>query len=212
MSPVVRTTSPAKVALTDSEKKLIENPASQPASTAVPKMASFQPTQVQRIILPSAKHSRGSKVIWSILISLLAVSIVLGAYLWYNNRSGDTASGLSGLFPNRVDSGTNSQNTPTTTGSQPAETPATPVVIATPTASSTPAPTPVANQVTISSTPTGYLNVRSTASSSGALVGKVYPGETYPYTQVKSGWYQIQLKDGTAGWVTGQYAKILIKD
>ncbi|NJP04103.1 SH3 domain-containing protein [Candidatus Gracilibacteria bacterium] len=49
----------------------------------------------------------------------------------------------------------------------------------------------------------GTLNIRRTPS--GTLFGKVRDGETYPYTEVQSGWYLIELPDGSSGWVSGDY-------
>lgn len=72
----------------------------------------------------------------------------------------------------------------------------------------TKATTTTGSQVLILSTPTGYLHVRATPSSAGAIVTNVNPGQTFPLVSQQSGWYKIQLSDGTAGWVSGQYAKL----
>lgn len=61
----------------------------------------------------------------------------------------------------------------------------------------------------ILNTETGYLNVRSEASTKSELVGKALPGETYEYSLKQGGWYQIILNDGKQGWVSGKYAKPL---
>jgi len=75
------------------------------------------------------------------------------------------------------------------------------------TASSTPTSTPsfMNPMVKIGQTETGYLNVRSEPATSGTVLVKVNPGETYPYLSKKSGWYNIQLSNGKTGWVLGQY-------
>lgn len=84
----------------------------------------------------------------------------------------------------------------------------------TPTAKVTPTPTKVTStaaagtQVLILDTPTGFLHVRASASGSSAILTNVDPGQTFPLLDQQSGWYQIQLTDGTKGWVTGQYSKI----
>ena len=61
-------------------------------------------------------------------------------------------------------------------------------------------------QIIILQTPTGFLHVRATANGYGAIVGNVNPGQTFMLLDEQSGWYQIQLSDGTKGWVSSQYA------
>lgn len=78
----------------------------------------------------------------------------------------------------------------------------------TPAQENSPTPTKVATaagQVLILSTPTGFLNVRSTPG--GTTIGQVNPGQTFPLLDEQVGWYEIQLSNGTKGWVSGQYAK-----
>lgn len=60
-------------------------------------------------------------------------------------------------------------------------------------------------KVTIASTPTGFLNVRSTPSLSGAVVSQVHPGESYVLVSEQNGWTQIKLADGSEGWVSSEY-------
>lgn len=60
--------------------------------------------------------------------------------------------------------------------------------------------------LTIQSTPTGFLRVRSTNSTDGAEVGKVNPGETYPILQEVDGWYRIKLATGSEGWISAEFA------
>jgi hypothetical protein len=71
---------------------------------------------------------------------------------------------------------------------------------------SSPTPTPVQERVTISDTPTGFLRVRATPSTTGAEVGRVSPGQTYPLSSEQAGWFEITLEDGTKGWVSSEYA------
>jgi len=59
--------------------------------------------------------------------------------------------------------------------------------------------------VAIKQTPTGWLNVRKLPSTSSEILTKVFPGESYPFSEVKNGWYNILLKDLTEGWVSGEY-------
>jgi hypothetical protein len=70
----------------------------------------------------------------------------------------------------------------------------------------TPSPTP-ANEIVILDTPTGFLRVRSSASTTAGEVGRVSPGQTYPLVNEQDGWFEITLEDGTDGWISSQYAK-----
>lgn len=87
-------------------------------------------------------------------------------------------------------------------GTEQAKTASTP----TPTASPSATPSPVAEQVTISQTPVGFLRVREDASVSSTEIGRVNPGEKYELVDEQTGWYQIKLKDGQEGWISSQYA------
>lgn len=60
-------------------------------------------------------------------------------------------------------------------------------------------------QVEINNTPVGFLRVRSTPSTAGSQITTVEPGEVFPYTEIRNGWYQITLPDGSSGWVSGTY-------
>ncbi len=59
------------------------------------------------------------------------------------------------------------------------------------------------------STGLGYLNVRDTHSTTGSIVGRVFPGDIYEYGDKKDGWYEIILGDTERGWVFGNYVKII---
>lgn len=91
----------------------------------------------------------------------------------------------------------------------------TPTPTPTPKTSITPKPTPKTTPkiqlekpyVTIKETPTGWLRVRSEASTQSTEVAKVNPGESYAYLDQKSGWYKIAYQEGKAGWISGQYAE-----
>ncbi|MDO8551475.1 MAG: SH3 domain-containing protein [bacterium] len=102
----------------------------------------------------------------------------------------------------------------------------TPSAQTTPSAKQTPTPTPKATvtpkptgkvtptpvsldkpYVTISSTPTGFLRVRSQPSTSASEIAQVKPGESYPLLDEQSGWYKIPYQEGKEGWISGQYAK-----
>jgi hypothetical protein len=77
-----------------------------------------------------------------------------------------------------------------------------------PSSSPSASPTPIASvKVLILNTPTGFLRVRADSSLGSAEVGRVNPGEIYDFLSETTGWYQIQLKDKTKGWISSQYAK-----
>lgn len=77
----------------------------------------------------------------------------------------------------------------------------------TPILSGTPAPS--SSQIaTILNTPTGFLRVRENPSAGSAEIGEVYPGETHPVVGSQSGWLEIQLNNGTVGWISNEYAQV----
>lgn len=76
---------------------------------------------------------------------------------------------------------------------------------ATPSASMT--PTIASSKVTILSTPTGFLRVRSDSSVTSDEISRVTPGDSFDLISEKEGWYQIKLKDGKMGWISSQYAQ-----
>lgn len=76
-----------------------------------------------------------------------------------------------------------------------------------PTKTSANTTTPDKPYVKITTTPTGWLRVRSEASASGEEVARVNPGEMYALKDEKSGWYQIEYEKGKMGWISGQYAQ-----
>jgi uncharacterized protein YgiM (DUF1202 family) len=64
-------------------------------------------------------------------------------------------------------------------------------------------------EVEILSTSTGFLRVRSEPSILGEEIGRVEPGERYPYLDEDedTDWLKIEYEEGKEGWVSGQYAK-----
>ena len=64
-------------------------------------------------------------------------------------------------------------------------------------------------QLTILSTPVGFLRVRSSPSTAGTEVGQVKPGEKYDILDSKADWYLIKLSlpATSSGWISSQYAK-----
>jgi hypothetical protein len=77
---------------------------------------------------------------------------------------------------------------------------------ASPTPSGTPTPKPGEEQININDTPTGFLRVRSGPSTTTDEIGRVEPGEIYTIQSEENGWYQIKLKSGDNGWISGQFA------
>ncbi len=71
-------------------------------------------------------------------------------------------------------------------------------------ASSSAAPSVV--KILILDTPTGFLNVRESASLGGSIIQKVNPGDSFDLISEQTGWYEIKLTDGKIGWVNSQYA------
>lgn len=69
--------------------------------------------------------------------------------------------------------------------------------------------TPVSSsqEVTIKSTPTGFLRVRETPSANGKEIGQVKPKETYVLLEESAGWVRIRLKDSKEGWVSSSYVQ-----
>jgi len=69
--------------------------------------------------------------------------------------------------------------------------------------------------IEILSTPTGFLRVRESASTSAKELAQVKPGQRFPYLteDTENNWYKIEYQSKEAGeeakegWVTGQYSK-----
>lgn len=75
--------------------------------------------------------------------------------------------------------------------------------IALPSPSATPAAAKA--DVTILSTPTGFLRVRESPSLTAREIFRVNPGEKYELLEEQEDWYRIKLTDGS-GWISSQYA------
>jgi len=73
-----------------------------------------------------------------------------------------------------------------------------------------PSPTPgeslVKDMVTIKSTETGWLRVRSGASNNTSEIAKVKPGEKYEIISEKEGWVEIKIDEKKSGWISASYA------
>lgn len=70
-------------------------------------------------------------------------------------------------------------------------------------------PTPSSSQakIFILDTPTGFLRVRETNSTGATEIGRVNPGESYPFVSEQPGWLQITLTNGKSGWISSDYAE-----
>lgn len=53
------------------------------------------------------------------------------------------------------------------------------------------------------------LNVRSMPSSEGAVVDMLTEGDTLPLIKESGEWYQLQFEDGSTGWVSKKFSRIL---
>ena len=79
-----------------------------------------------------------------------------------------------------------------------------------PTTIPTPEPTSsYERKVEILQTDTGFLRVRENPSTLGKEIRQVRPGESYSLLDIdgKTGWFKIELEDGTVGWISNQYAR-----
>ncbi|MCL2166935.1 MAG: SH3 domain-containing protein [Clostridiales bacterium] len=52
------------------------------------------------------------------------------------------------------------------------------------------------------------VNLRESASTSSNIKQRLTPNDTFTITKADNGWYQVQLSDGTLGWVFGEYVKV----
>lgn len=68
-------------------------------------------------------------------------------------------------------------------------------------------PSPSTAKVVILDTPTGFLRVRETNSTGAIEIGRVNPGESYPFVSEQPGWFEITLTNGKSGWISSDYAE-----
>lgn len=120
-------------------------------------------------------------------------------------RSGDSLSGDTAPIPA-------ADETSTDTSATAEATPAPGQTLTPPTPRPTPGTTTATSSATISGasltvkeTGTGWLRVRSAASSAGTEVARVDVGTTHSVKQIQNGWYEIEYEPGKTGWVSGQY-------
>lgn len=84
-----------------------------------------------------------------------------------------------------------------------------PSLTVTPKISVTPRPTLAIKgaSVEIKDTPTGWLRVRESPSTTAVELTKIYPGEKYPLLEEKTDWFKITYVEGKEGWISSQYAQ-----
>lgn len=64
--------------------------------------------------------------------------------------------------------------------------------------------------VRILETPTGFLRVRASSSSTATEIGKLLQDSTVPYLNASaSGWLKVEHTPGASGWVSSQYAQVV---
>jgi len=52
------------------------------------------------------------------------------------------------------------------------------------------------------------VNLRESASTNSTILRRLTPTDTFTITKVDRDWYQVQLGDGTVGWVAGYLVKV----
>ncbi len=60
--------------------------------------------------------------------------------------------------------------------------------------------------IIIEDTPTGFLRVRNEPSVSASEAAQVRPGDRYSVIEEQEGWYKIEYKEGSEGWISSEYA------
>ncbi len=73
-------------------------------------------------------------------------------------------------------------------------------------ASASPIITPTSASVLILNTPTGFLRVRESDSTTSNEIGRINPGESYELIEEKDSWFKIKLTGSRVGWISAQYA------
>lgn len=78
--------------------------------------------------------------------------------------------------------------------------------VASPSPTASPSAMP-SQAVIVSDTPTGFLNVRESASVTSKKIGTVTPGDSLELVSEEDGWFRVKISDGTEGFISAQYAK-----
>lgn len=66
-------------------------------------------------------------------------------------------------------------------------------------------PVPSLEHILVTETPTGWLNVRQSPARDAKVLTRVFPGNVFPVRFREGEWAEIELSDGTYGWVIETY-------
>ncbi len=196
---------PSKIELTEAEKVLIHGKI-QPDAQSVSSQKTtpfFSEIKRERFEIPK-KSGKLKKMGLIGLIILFSISLVLGAMVWFDSQTGADLNFISQLLTGKKQ--VTQKVVPLQEPLAPTEAVEKPPVTAAPVSE---VATSTSLKLEIKITPTGYLNVRDLPTTTGKILTKVLPGETYVYTQTKDGWYSILLPDEKSGWVIKDYIEIL---
>lgn len=58
---------------------------------------------------------------------------------------------------------------------------------------------------------TGEVRVR-TKPGNGKIIGKVYAGDSLTLLRSEGGWFEVEMEDGTVGWVSEEYGQVEMSD
>ncbi len=61
-------------------------------------------------------------------------------------------------------------------------------------------------KITINSTSTGFLRVRSEPTITASESARVTPGDEFDFLEEKDSWYKIEYEPGKQGWISSEYA------
>jgi hypothetical protein len=181
--------SPLNSKLTDAERQLIKDTTETSGASSKP-----TPKVINKIVIPTHKSNPFKSLLSIVAVIIILTLIGYGGYSWYTSQQLSKSSGnLNTVLPKKyqpVTAPSVASSSTTTTQT---------------TASSSPATTLKTSQLKITTTPTGYLNVRQQPTTSSPILTKVNPGEVYTYSEFKNGWYKIVLPNNSSGWIIAQY-------
>ena len=156
----------------------------------IPAKVSVKVNSERRLLDTKIVPNENSQRLPRIILIALALGLVAGTALvlyWRNSGSQNPETAPQITLPEPENAAT---TTPTTT----AETP--PPDQAKPT-----------QQIIISETPTGFVNVRTGPGTGYPKIGEVKPGESFELVRESQGWYEVKLSGGT-GYIIKKYAKL----
>lgn len=53
------------------------------------------------------------------------------------------------------------------------------------------------------------INVRADPTTLSVVIARVRPGDIFSFEDTENGWYQIIIREGTVGWIFGEYVSVL---